>query len=80
MPLYPLPNGRAKLAAGWLIEQCGLKGYRKGDAGIHDKQALVLVNYGSATGTEILEVAQLAVLEVWEKFEVRLEAEVIVIQ
>jgi UDP-N-acetylmuramate dehydrogenase len=79
MPLYPLPDGRAKLAAGWLIEQCGLKGYRKGDAGIHDKQALVLVNYGSATGTEILEVAQLAVLEVWEKFKVSLELEVIII-
>ena len=79
MPLFPLPDNRAKLAAGWLIEQCGLKGYRKGDAGIHDKQALVLVNYGAATGEQILEVAQLAVRLVWEKFEVTIEPEVVII-
>jgi UDP-N-acetylmuramate dehydrogenase len=78
MPLFPLSDEYAKLAAGWLIEQCGLKGYRKGDAGIHDKQALVLVNYGSATGMEILEVAQLAMQLVREKFGISLEPEVII--
>lgn len=79
IPLFPLPDNRVKLAAGWLIEQCGLKGYRKDDAGIHDKQALVLVNYGSATGAEILDVAQLAVQSVWKKFGVSLEPEAIII-
>ncbi|MCL2511649.1 MAG: hypothetical protein FWF09_06330, partial [Bacteroidales bacterium] len=76
MPIYPLPDNSIKLAAGWLIEQCGLKGYRNGDAGIHDKQALVLVNYGTATGAQILDIAQLAARLVQEKFEVLLEMEV----
>jgi len=79
MPVFSLPDDSVKLAAGWLIEQCGLKGYRKGDAGIHDKQALVLVNYGSATGKQIIDMAQLAIKSVWEKFEVALEAEIIVV-
>jgi len=79
IPLFSLPNGNVKLAAGWLIEQCGLKGYRKGDAGIHDKQALVLVNFGAATGKQILEVAQLAVQSVLEKFEITLEFEVVIL-
>ena len=78
MPLFSLPDGSAKLAAGWLIEQCGLKGYRKNDAGIYEKQALILVNYGSATGAEILRVAQLAVHSVQEKFEITLEFEVVI--
>ena len=47
---YPLPNGNVKLAAGWLIEQTGWKGFRKGDAGCHERQALVLVNYANKTG------------------------------
>ena len=79
MPLFPLPNGYIKLSAGWLIEQCGLKGYRKDDAGIHDKQALVIVNYGTATGTQIMNIARLAIQAVQKKFEIHIEPEVIVI-
>ena len=79
MPLFPLPDGRIKLSAGWLIEQCGLKGYRKGDAGIHNKQALVIVNYGTATGTQIMDIVQSTMQSVKEKFEISMETEVIII-
>lgn len=73
---YPLPNGNTKLAAGWLIEQCGWKGYRKGDAGCHQKQALVLVNYGNAKGYEIYSLSEEILLSVHEKFGLMLEREV----
>jgi UDP-N-acetylmuramate dehydrogenase len=65
-----------KLAAAWLIEQCGWKGYRKGDAGVHPSQPLVLVNYGNATGLEVLELAQSIKMDVREKFGIELEEEV----
>lgn len=76
---YPLRNEKIKLAAGWMIEQCGWKGYRKGDAGCHEKQALVLVNYGQATGAEILQLSAEIIESVREKFGVLLSREVNVI-
>ena len=76
IPAYPQPDGTVKLAAGWLIEQCGWKGYRRNDAGIHSKQALVLVNYGNASGMEIFDISEDILESVYKKFEVKLEREV----
>lgn len=73
---YPLSGESMKLAAGWMIEQCGWKGARRGDAGCHDKQALVLVNYGNSTGKQIYDLSQEIFLSVKEKFNVELEKEV----
>ena len=73
---YPMENGHYKLAAGWLIEQCGFKGKREGDAGVHVNQALVLVNYGHASGEDIFKLSQEILDAVLLKFEVVLEREV----
>ncbi|HXB93866.1 MAG TPA: UDP-N-acetylmuramate dehydrogenase [Puia sp.] len=74
---YPNPiEGRTKVAAGWMIEQCGWKGYRRGDAGVHERQALVLVNYGNASGAEIYRLGGEIAASVKQKFGVTLEREV----
>lgn len=79
MPHYAVNEHQTKVPAGWLIEQAGFKGKRIGNAGMHAKQALVLVNYGNATGAELWEVAQMVQKEVFVKFGIELEPEVNVI-
>jgi UDP-N-acetylmuramate dehydrogenase len=76
MPGYKLENGLVKVPAGWLIEQCGFKGKRIGNTGAHKDQALVLVNYGGATGNEIYEAALLIKAKVFETFQIEINPEV----
>ncbi len=76
MPIYKLDGGKAKLAAGWLIDKAGWKGHRRGKAGVHDKQALVIVNRGGASGADILDLAERIQKSVFELFGVDIEMEV----
>ena len=79
IPTYPTDGEDIKVAAGWLIEQCGWKGYRDGDAGVHDKQALVLVNHGKASGEQLFQLSEKIKQSVHQKFGIELEREVNVI-
>ena len=76
---YKNSETETKIAAGWLIEQCGWKGYRKGDAGVHKNQALVLVNYGNAKGEEIISLAKEIQQSIKDKFGIDIHPEVNII-
>ena len=76
MPHYAAPEGRVKLAAGWLIDRAGMKGRRKGAVGVHERQALVLVNHGGATGGEVIAFAHEVQERVREKFGIEIDTEV----
>ncbi|TWI53413.1 UDP-N-acetylmuramate dehydrogenase [Pseudomonas duriflava] len=73
--LYPQPDGRSKLAAGWLIDKAGWRGYRDGAIGVHDRQALVLVNRGGGTGHEVMQLAERIKIDIAQRFSVTLEME-----
>lgn len=79
IPGYPVSENETKVPAGWLIEKAGFKGKRFGDYGVHKKQALVLVNYGDANGTDILNLAKLIQNTIMRIFGIQIEAEVNII-
>ena len=76
---YPLPDGQIKLAAGWMIDACGWKGKTVGQAGVYEKQALVLVNRGGAIGSEVMTLARAIQESVYGRFGIRLEPEPVVL-
>ena len=76
IPGYNQPDSTVKVPAGWLIEQCGWKGKRVGNVGVHENQALVLVNRGGATGAEVKALAPRVQLSVMDKFGIELNPEV----
>ncbi len=79
IPCFPGPSGSIKIAAAWLIEECGWKGKRIGDAGVHENHALVLVNFGKAKGKDIFDLSEKIRDSVYQKFGISLEREVEVI-
>jgi UDP-N-acetylmuramate dehydrogenase len=76
---YPMPDGSMKLAAGWLIDACGWRGKSIGRAGVYDKQALVLINHGGASGAEVVTLARAIQESVYGRFGIRLEPEPVVL-
>ncbi len=76
---YPMPDGSVKLAAGWMIDACGWRGKTVGQAGVYDKQALVLVNRGEAIGAEVMTLARAIQESVYGRFGIRLETEPVVV-
>jgi len=76
IPSYKISENEVKIPAGWLIDTAGLKGFRDGDAGVHKNQALVLVNYGNATGEEIWSLATKIQEKIYDLFNIKLETEV----
>lgn len=80
MPFYPVGENSVKIPAGWLIEQCGWKGKSLGPAAVYDRQALVLINTGGATGRDIMALSDAVRSSVWEKFEIDIQPEVKIIR
>ena len=79
MPHYTIDSESEKIPAGWMIEQCGWKGKALGRAGVHDKQALVLVNLGGATGQEVVDLCETIRRDVHDKFDIDIHPEVNII-